>query len=104
MGIETRRNGNLYYYRKRRAGGKVVSEYVGKSEVVQFQAALKDRHNREREQERQITRAANIAEIDVQLDQLEKRLKVRISSSLLLAGFHRHKRQWRKRRDGSKGA
>jgi hypothetical protein len=103
LGIETRRNGNLYYYRKRRVGNKVISEYRGGGEVIQFEVAWQDCRNREREQEREITRAANIAEIDTQLDHLEKRLKVRIASSLLLAGFHRHKRQWRKRRDGGKG-
>lgn len=99
MGIE-RRKGNLYYYHKRRVGDKVVSEYRGCGQVVQFEAALQKCRNRKREQQREAIRAANIAEIDSDLDSLEKRLKMRLSSSLLLAGFHRHKRQWRKRRDG----
>ena len=102
MGIEARRNGNFYYYRKRRVGNKVISEYVGKGEVMQFEAALQEHRKREREQKREAMLAANLAEIDMQLDQLEHRLKLRVSSSLLLAGFHRHKRQWRKRRDDRK--
>jgi hypothetical protein len=99
MGIEQRK-GNLYYYHKRRVGNKVISEYGGKGEVVEFAAALQERRKRDREQQREMMQPANLAEIDANLNILDKHLNLMVSSSLLLAGFHRHKRQWRRRRNG----
>ena len=34
MGLETRKGGGAYYYRKRRIDGRVVSEYVGSGDFA----------------------------------------------------------------------
>jgi hypothetical protein len=103
MGWEKRSNG-LYYYRKRREGGRVVSEYVGSGELAQAIATLDalDRQRRElerldwqeqREEILGIARAGNEAQA----------LILDLTRAWLLAqGYHTHKGQWRRKseRDG----
>jgi len=48
MGWEKRGN-NLYYYRKKRDGDRIVSEYVGNGRMAQ-RISVEDREERERKQ------------------------------------------------------
>jgi hypothetical protein len=99
MGIEQRK-GNLYYYRKRRDGDRVVSEYVGGGEVAVF-AEYADRAERERRDAEMVMRQAeqmSIAEIDRQLDSYSKLVDALMTAELLTMGYHQHNRQWRRRR------
>lgn len=100
MGIETRRNGNVYYYEKRREGDRVVSEYVGGglvADLAQKRAEL-DRAQREAERERLRIERMSMAEVDAALDQFSKLVDTVMAAELLLNGYHQHKRQWRRRR------
>lgn len=92
MGWEER-NGNRYYYRKRREGDRVRSEYVGAGGVALAYALA-------RVEDRRAARATAAA-----LDALFRttddacgRLMASAVALLEAAGFHRHKRQWRRRR------
>jgi hypothetical protein len=108
MGWEKRGNGR-YYYEKRRVDGRVRSVYVGHGLVgelseqwahckrtgqldteEEFNAALDadcEYHDR---------RAIEAREREVLAN--ERMLRAIVSEALRQAGYHQHKRQWRKRR------
>ena len=99
MGWE-QRGANRYYYRKERDGSSVKSIYVGKGEVAHLISKL-EYHSTELEK---IMRAKKSIEAD-ELDHVEATLDRAIELShlftqaeLLVAGFHTHHRQWRRKR------
>jgi hypothetical protein len=99
MGIEFRREG-AYYYRKRRVGGRVVSEYAG--------GGLLALAARERAEEGRAERAAAGAAWRGERERLEAEeraaagyfdlVEAQVREMLTSAGYHRPKRRWRKRR------
>ena len=99
MGWEQKR-GRSYYYRKVRVGGRVRSEYVGSGMLGQLCAADDANQRRERAARRAADRAARQgeAQIDRQLADAESALAAMTNATLLAAGCHRHRGQWRKRR------
>jgi hypothetical protein len=103
MEIEVRnKNGNLYYYKKRRVGSKVISEYQGGGEIVSIiqHIEARDRAEKEAERERQRIERMSMAEIDKQIDDFSQMVDSLMAAELISKGFHQHKRQWRKRRNG----
>ncbi len=99
MGWEERR-GTHYYYRKKREGGRVVSEYVGGGAIATMLANLEqaDRAERaiDREDERETRRREE--EIDDMLDAVTGMAATLTAATLLVAGCHTHRGQWRRRR------
>jgi len=94
-----KRRGKEYYYRKRRIGDRVVSEYVGTGPVAEAAFALDELKRQAREEERQLFRQERERQraIDEAVDRaclLARRL---IYAALLLNGYHMHRGQWRKR-------
>jgi hypothetical protein len=96
---------HCYYYRSKREGGRVVSEYVGRGELAALTAQVEqiDRHNREEQRaEEQDEREA---------DEREERefaawfdgIETLATGAMLAAGFHKHHGQWRRRRHGRDG-
>jgi hypothetical protein len=105
MGIEARnKNGNLYYYKKRRVGSKVISEYQGGGEIVPILQHIEARERAEKEAERERLRVErmSMAEIDKQIDDFSQMVDTLVAAELLSLGYHQHKRQWRRRRNASK--
>jgi hypothetical protein len=103
MGVEARnKNGNLYYYRKRRVGDRVVSEYVGGGLVVDLaqRSAEIEQARKQAEREQLKAERMSMAEIDNALDDFSNMVDSLVEAELISLGFHRHKRQWRKRRNG----
>ena len=100
MGIETRRNGNLYYYKKRREGDRVISEYVGGGLVASLaqKRAEIERHQKQLEREQLRVECMSVAEIDNAIDGFSRLVDSVMEAELLLSGYHKHKRQWRRRR------
>ena len=100
MGVETRK-GKLYYYRKRREGDRIVSEYVGGGELVHLveYEARKQREQQRRERERLAAERMSIAKLDAGLDRLDNAIDTLMAATLGRASYHNHKGQWRKRRD-----
>ena len=101
MGWEDR-DGRQYYYRKKRIGHRVVSEYVGTGPVAEWFA---DEDEMEREWRRQEhkeweRKKGEIKILDDKLDLSIDLTRTLLRANLLLKGFHPHKGQWRKRRDG----
>lgn len=100
MGIEARRNGNIYYYKKRREGDRVVSEYVGGGLVISLAERQAEIEKAQREAALALRQAErmSLAEIDRQLDSFSKMVDALMTAELLTLGYHQHKRQWRRRR------
>lgn len=98
MALEHRK-GKLYYYSKRRKGGRVVSVYEGSGSL----ATLEDeRHKREqvrrekaREQER--VKRMSMAEIDAEIDGFCRMVDTLLAGELIASGHYKHKGQWRRK-------
>jgi hypothetical protein len=101
MGWEER-NGNKYYYRKRRIGQTVVSEYVGKgflAEMIsQDDTSARNKKRLIFQAEREIINSDK--ETIKEIEQISNYVEIIIESILLEMGYHAHKGQWRKKRNG----
>ena len=99
MGWEQRGN-NSYYYKKERDGSRVKSVYVGRGEIAHMVAQLQssspllERFARSMKSPQQVQQE----KADAALDQLSDFVHAITQAALLAAGFHTHKRQWRKTR------
>ena len=99
MGWETRGNGR-YYYRKVRDGGRVRSEYIGAGLVAEALADIDGdaRHDAE------VQRRARRAEVDAErrtaaaLAEVDRMVQTMTAAALIAAGYHTHRRQWRRAR------
>ena len=98
MGWEIRHGANLYYYRKARAGGVVRSVFVGKGEAARLEyfwqlwkrreaEQVREAQRRERERGEASERAAN---------EVSAMARLLTDAAFLAAGYHLHKRQWRR--------
>lgn len=100
MGWEQRNGRYYYYYRKERSGGRVRSVYVGRGEIAEMAATLdgipRDNHETESIEEQNELEALNL--LDESIDALARLASTLTQAVLITAGFHQHKRQWRKRK------
>ena len=101
MGWERRGQGR-YYYRKRRTGGRVVSEYVGAGPGAELLAEADALDRAERAERREAERQAReeVQALDRQADEVADLIRALTHGVLLATGHHTHKGQWRKQRDG----
>jgi hypothetical protein len=103
MSWEQRGNAT-YYYRKKRHGDRVVSEYVGRSELAQFAALMDSNEKRDRKRMRAAMRETHTTEerADELLLEFEKMVQVLTRGYLIAQGCHTHKGQWRRKREKNK--
>ena len=99
MGLEQRK-GNLYYYHKRRDGERVVSEYVGNSDIAFSLARLSADLEESRKNDRRLEQVRREQEIELnkRLDKISQDIDVMVSATFVLAGYHQHNREWRLKR------
>ncbi len=100
MGWE-KRGGKVYYYRKRRVGGRVISDYIGAGPHAELIADLDDLARVEAEAEREAWRQecdAMLAD-DQRIDEAGDLVRMLTRAWLLAYGYHTHKGQWRKKRE-----
>jgi hypothetical protein len=101
MAWERRRNGQRYYYRGRRVGGRVVKQYVGRGPAAKkaaeedvAQRVERQAHRQEDSLRRQQFQAAGCL-----LSDMHKQGADLLEAALLSAGLYRHHRgAWRRRR------
>lgn len=95
------RNETVYYYRKRREGKHVISEYVGKGLIGQLAEEMdsEERYKKDLDQSEFRKQQWTIKIIDEQVSDVEKYTRAMTRAVMLVSGYHSHKRQWRKRRD-----
>ena len=101
MGWEDR-NGRQYYYRKCRFGKKVFSEYVGSgflAELIAEEDEIKSMNRKEVQDAWGLEKTIQMV-IDSEVESAIDLSKTFIRAYLLLAGYHPHKGQWRKKRNG----
>lgn len=101
MGFESR-GSRVYYYRKRREGGRVVSEYVGAGHVGALCAKLDAAERAEGEARRVQVRSERERDeaLDELLDAIGAALKSAAACEMIAGGCHTHKGQWRVIRGG----
>jgi hypothetical protein len=94
------RGNRQYYYRKRRIGNRVVSEYVGAGLRAELTAEedMLEREHRKRERQEWNELKSEVQALDRELDSVGDLTRCLTRASLLLAGYHPHKGQWRKKR------
>lgn len=100
MGWE-QRGKNKYYYCKRREGDHVVSEYVGSGALAELVSTLDNLTREEQALQRQGMQRERemIRALDTQVDDVCNSIRLVTYAVLLVAGYHMHKGQWRKRRN-----
>lgn len=99
MGWETRGNGR-YYYRKVRDGGRVRSEYLGAGVVAELLAEVDDLDRQRRQLEAEEWQDVIDAERrhGAPLAEVDRMVQGMASAVLIAAGYHTHRRQWRRQR------
>jgi hypothetical protein len=103
MAWETR-GGRRYYYRKVWKDGRCFSVYEGGGFGGEL-SAEQDASQRATEQQHKLTmrqESARHDQIDALLDESWAQVKAATDEALAAAGYHRHKRQWRLKRDAAK--
>ncbi len=96
MGWELRAGGGPYYVRRRKVNGKEVRTYFGKGSDAERAAdedLMKQAEKNARKAELEQLKA-----LDMQVAELNTVIDTLIKSSLVIAGYYQHHRQWRKKR------
>ena len=95
-----RRNG--YWYSSVREGDQVRTEYLGAGPLAEARAARDALKRDARELEWAAMRAEREVQsaIDQAIDESERLVRAVVAAVLLISGYHSHRGQWRKRRNG----
>jgi hypothetical protein len=97
MGWESRKGGGRYYTRSRKVGGRVIREYVGTGPIAELTAQLDSKKRLFRIQEQAAMEAEcerdRVQEMNL-TDYCETVAEI-MKETLLAAGYHKHKGQWR---------
>ena len=100
MGWEKRGN-HSYYYRKERHGSRVKSTYVGRGEMAHMISKFES-SSAEIEKLLRAKKAIEdqeLEKIEATIDRAAELVQLFTEASLLTAGFHTHRRQWRRKRN-----
>jgi len=100
MGWE-QRGGGMYYYRKRREGDRIVSEYVGSGPLAELASTFDDlaREKRSLRRKRMQQEREAIRAVDAKVEEICSMVRALTCGALLSAGYHTHKGQWRRKRN-----
>jgi hypothetical protein len=98
MGSEFRGT-KLYYYRKRREGDRVISEYIGKYPSAQLfaQADRLEREERLAIKRMWQDKKYEFEEIAPDYELLTLLIRDLVRATLLISDYHPHKGEWRKK-------
>lgn len=98
---ERRERGDRYYTRSRKVGGRVVREYVGGGLVGELAAQTDAEERQRREAEGTAGRAEvqRMEQLIAPVVELCEVAEILAQAHLIAAGCHRHKHEWRRRRE-----
>lgn len=90
-----------YYYQSKRVGRTVRSEYIGSGDFAALIAQMDAITRQEAQDKRQADKGIVEQEkaTDEQIAALVQAADNYIKALMLLADYHQHKRQWRRKRD-----
>jgi hypothetical protein len=93
------RNGKRYYYRKRRDGRRVISEYRGTGDLAEMLVVFDELNRRQKhfEQEAERNELAHWYFIDREVNETLDFCLHLTKAALLIAGLHTHHGTWRRR-------
>ncbi len=93
---------NGYYYRKKRQGKRIISEYCGTGYAGLLASLQDEKETQKRKAERERFHAQVEREnaIDKQIDAIGAQVDALVTAIFLVSGYRKHKRQWRKKRNG----
>ncbi len=101
-----KRKGNPYYYRKKRVGCRILSEYAGTGELAERRSEL-DRLRRQTrliETRVELEERKEIEELDDKIDEIGSINRLLVDALFLVNGYRRHDRgEWRRKRNGKNG-
>lgn len=99
MGFE-RRGLNRYYYRKKREGHRVISQYIGTGEFAEWTSQLDELERQAADQERAavLQERAEAILLDKEVNNALESIENTVESALVMAGYHKVKGEWRKQR------
>jgi hypothetical protein len=101
MAWERRERGGLYYTRSRRVEGRVAREYVGGGVVGELaaRADAEERESREAQAAKSRAEVRRLEELAALVARLCEVAEVLARAHLIAGGWHRHKGEWRRRRE-----
>lgn len=101
MSWERRTRGGRYYTRTRRIQGRVVREYVGTGALAELAAAVDEAERAQTAARRAAvaTERADAETLAASVDDAYRLTERLLSAALTSQGFHRHRSEWRRKRD-----
>jgi hypothetical protein len=86
-----------YWYKSRREGQRVVSEYIGCGDRARVSAELENQQIQERVRERSERQVLAVQEheLDRTLDAIAGQLRDLVNVALIVSGYHKHSGTWR---------
>ena len=105
MGLERRGNSH-YFYEKERNGDKVRSVYAGKGRTAYLLNQMRllkkeeDAYEKQRKNSETLRQRQTENELENIVESFGEVSRVLADAFFLTNGFHQHKRQWRRKRNG----
>jgi hypothetical protein len=96
-----RRGDDFYYYQSEREDGKVRKKYIGRGELAQIIAHADETVRRVKAQRRDkdAEALADMQGLASAADEILEAAEILARAEIVAAGYHRHKGEWRRRRD-----
>jgi hypothetical protein len=103
MGWERRQRGGVYFYRSVRIDGQPRKVYLGTGPAAERQASLESEKRQRHQSEREalLAEQVQVAGADRALEDLRFFTDLLARATLILAGLHEHRGEWRRRRNES---
>jgi hypothetical protein len=94
-------NGNYYYYQSRRVGNRVLTDYQGsgldaelKAQLDQEEIEIRNTYRKEWQ-----TQVEQFRQQDQEINKTMMFVEVLTGALLVMSGYHKYKRQWRRKRN-----
>jgi hypothetical protein len=99
MGWEVR-GSKRFYYRAQRVGDRVIKQYFGSGRRARLAAQEDDEERLRKARERSEIRTIEESVVDVNslMEDLDHVVNMMLQATLLAAGYHQHRGNWRKYR------
>jgi hypothetical protein len=100
VGLERRRNGNVYYYRSVRDGDKIRKVYLGAGETarVSHEKDVLRRTGRKAQREREKEHLERLKALAAPVLEASEAAEILARAHFIVAGYHKHKGEYRRAR------